>query len=483
MLETLKQSFNEQKMIWIAGGVTITLLLIFGILSLFAGGQSTAQQQNTPTTDVTAELTWWVTDIEEGAYSKVIEKFKELPGNQGVNIQITKKEYGSSYYTELLDNFTTDKAPDIFTLRNDDLPAYKELLSPMDIFQGKLLNDYRNDFVTMALRDTMDKDQVYGITSYVDNLQLFYNRDLLNKNQLSRPAATWQELTNQNTLLSRRDVSSDTFKESAIALGVGGGQGSNIKLHPDIIPALIYQYGGEIYDYREQKPVLSGVETDSLTGGNKKVDENNPVYRAIRFYMDFADSNSNRYSWNARNKDAEELFKEGKLAYIINYRSFYDQVRKDASRLNFDVAELPQFNRDEKRTYGRFFMNVLNRSLKNRASTDPTYDAKYKKAQEFMAYMASEDAQQILADETKLPSAHRDVITKQQSGDQVTRIFASGALYAENYYKPDVQRTEQIWSQIVDDAQIFNKPLSEAIAQAAEEYTDIVSNPPRRRLR
>lgn len=487
MLENLRLSFETNKKLWIAGGIIGFLVITLGILLIVNNQPQQIQTIGNP--QVT--LTWWKSGYSKntGLYNKIIEDFRKIPGNSSVTIRVENRDINDNYYRGLISDIARGIGPDIFSLQNDDLPAYKEFLSPIEVFRGSLLTEYRQSFVNLAVRETMDRDKVFGITDHVDNLQLYYNKNLLAQNRIPQPAKSWIELTRQSQFLSKRPIGGDNFITSSIALGTGGrssGGDSNIPLHPDIIPMLIFQNGGQLFDYQTQKNIL----TESLRPTNQQnisnrssVNQESPAFQALRFYLDFADPTTNRYSWNNSNPKAEDMFLEGRLAYIIQYRSFADEIRTKNSRLDFDVTELPQVDENNKRTFGRFTMDVLNRNLANSAlnTNDLTAANKYQKAQEFMYYLSTAEAQETLAVGTGLPSGHRQIIQEQLEGDQATRIFAAGSLYAENYYKPDVDRTRKMWSDLFDRVQFSNVPLSESISQMSREYDLIIQSGPQLR--
>lgn len=472
-------------------GLIIVLLVVLGVL-LAQPRQPVAQ--NVP---VEVELTWWKPFYGDDVYSEIVEEFKAIPGNEQVNIEIISKQYDDDYYKNLIADIARGAGPDIFSLRNDDLPAYKEFMAPITLFQGKKLTDYKNDFVPLVVRDTMDLDQVYAAASYVDNLQLYYNQNLLSQANIALPAKSWSELDRQLGALNRRDTTSLNFLRSAISLGTGAdqrnGQGGNINRFQDILPMLLLQNGNLIYDYQTTSPVL-GVERNVLdvTTGlvtEKNFDaqgdfQNDSTYKAIRFYADYADASTARYSWNDNSDNNIDAFVEGKLAYIIHYRYFEDIIKQRNPRLPYSVTDLPQLDENSKKTYGFFFMDGLNRKLQLDAEAnkrDVAKNAKYRKAQEFIEFLTTKSAQTTFATKTGLPSARRDVIQQQLQGDQSLRVFAAGSLYASNYYKPDVERTEAMWGTLMYRYLYENQPLPESIEEMVNEYRNIVAAGPKLR--
>lgn len=442
-------------------------------------------------------LNWWKISegYDEAAFAEIVASFQKQPGNAKVSVNMLKKDWSESYYTNLISDFARGIGPDLYTLRNDDLPSYKEFLAPVEIFKGKLLTDYRQNFVDLAVRETMDKDKVYGVTSYVDNLQLYYNKTLLSQSLITNPARDWKELTDQAMNLTRRNVNTDEFVQSAIALGTGGRSPEDLKPNIDqmdkILPTLIFQAGGQLWDYQKNQSIFGSPKnlddvknggqtgTNLAVGGNRdgtfgvgKIDQDTPTYRAIRFFADFSDVSTRRYSWNNKMKSNVDLFMEGKVAYMVNFRSFEKTIQQRNNRLNYDITELPQLDSSIKRTFGQFFMDGISRRVLQdvEQTKTPVAIRKYQKAQEFLEFLTRPVNQFKITNAAKLPGAHREIIAEQLKGDQITKIFAGGSLYADNYYKPNVKRSEKMWLDLFEKIHYQNIELPTALSSTIQEY-------------
>ncbi len=461
---------------YIIGGIVMVLLI--GIIIALTQQKPAAP----PTVNEQVTLNWWKPFYGNEIYSDIISDFKRLPGNQNININIVTKEYNPDYYKNLIGDIARKAGPDIFTIRNDDLPAYKEYMSPISPFTGAELARYKGDHVDLAVRDTIDRDKVYAITSYVENLQLYYNKTILSQNNIPLPPKTWSELDRQLSSLNKRNLSSLNFEQSAISLGTGGrgtGEQPNINRLEDIIPMLIFQFGGQIYDYQSSKPILGTIknEKDSAIGNvtakiDEKTKENNPTYRAIKFYLDFASDSTSRYSWNTSSDNNVDAFVNGKLAYIINYSYLADDIKQRNDRIQFDVAPIPQFDPQVKKTYGFFFMDGMNRELE----FDTKSKAKKIAAEKFLQYLSTKPAQSKFVAKTRLPGSRKDVVNDQINSDDRIRLFAEGSLYADNYYKPDVVSTEKLWANMIQRVQYANQPATESINQTIREYNAIIQS-------
>jgi hypothetical protein len=106
----------------------------------------------------------------------------------------------------------------------------------------------------LAVKSTVDRDKIYAVTSYSDNLALYYNKNILKQAQIPLPPASWNELNGQLNSLNKRNLNND-FDQSAISMGTGlkikngdVDMDSNISNFEEILPTLILQSGGQIYD-------------------------------------------------------------------------------------------------------------------------------------------------------------------------------------------------------------------------------------------
>ncbi len=468
-----------------------TVLIIVGlILALLLGvvGYSLTNR-SAPVTIVAqpeVNLVWWKTDTDQRTYSDIIKAFQSVNGNQKVKIEIVRPEFKDEYqyHRKLLEAFAKGEGPDIFTLRNDDIASFIDYLTPVTGVQRftdtELLNNYRNNYVDLVVRDTVYREQIYGITGSVDSIQMFYNKDLLTQADIPLPAQNWDRFNQDVARLSVRNTNSTTFRTSGVGMGTGllkkDGDldlDRNVAIYEDILPLLVFQNGGQLYDYATRRSTFDSNNNSAIT-------------EAVNYYLSFSNPTSSRYAWSSESESNEEMFLEGKVGYIFQYKAFEDKIREKNNRLNYGVAELPQINPDRKKTYGRFYADVINRQLERAVQLNPR-DAvaitKLQKAREFMYYLSTENSQVLYTAATNTPSSHRSIIQRQLSGQESLQIFARGSLYADNYYKPDVDSVERIWGEMLYRIQFESEPVNTSISKAGQEYGILVNQGARIRLK
>ncbi len=482
-----KEPMSLKKKVIIFGSTGLSILIIGIIAVLFIvrapiTENVVASKVVQPGTATDLELVWWKPDTpeqNEEVYSDIIDNFTEKVREQAavdgkqmrIEIKIVNRKYDEvDYYSNLTEEIAKGVGPDILTIRNDDLPAYKDFMVPITQFKGAVLEQYKSDFVDLAVRDTMANDEVYAVTEYVDNLQMYYNKEILEQNGISEPAKTWGDMDLQSSELSKENYD-DSFLISTISFGLGGllekqsGKSPNISTHQDILPVLIRQYGGDLYDYKLERSDFSIDDSDA----GKSTD---PVYQAVKYYMSFSNEYDDKYSWNENMPNDLDVFVEGKLIYMLGYREADSLISSRNPNLEYSIARLPQHNEDSKRTMGRFFMNGLSVKL----ADETKYQSERYWSEQFLLYLASKEAQNMFWDKTNLPGARRDIIAEQKKGEKTLQIFADGALYAESYYKPDVLKVENIWTDMLEKIKFSSASLESPILEAVKEYEQLVKN-------
>lgn len=457
----------------------LVILLIFALLLLLIFSNRSAPKAVVVADTTPVNLIWQRPRNTSSNYSEILSSFRAIPGNEQVNIRIVEKDFDDNYYKDLLVDFAKEKGPDIFSFNNQDFWAAQEWLTPITNIPGtpdsKLLADYKSNFTDLVVKDSVYLDKIYAVSSYVDTIQMYYNKNLLEQAGIPLPPPTWDDLQKQLAVLNKINTDK-TFRQSAISLGTGfidntkeTQKDQNIVNFQDIIPLLIFQNKGQLYDL-QSKSVTFG---SNIQGGS--TDTQNPTNLALQFYLSFADPQNIRYSWNTSSKNNVDSFLEGKVAYILNYSSFQNEIEKRQNRIRYGITEVPQISKDSnnKKTFGKYFMDGISRKLELDTQNYPSDYSKTKKlqkAREFLNYLTTKEAQKQFLAKSSLPAARKDLIAEQQSGDEKIRIFAAGSLYADSYYKPNNALNNEMWGNLIYRIQFENKSLKESLATAVSEY-------------
>ncbi|GAB4144238.1 MAG: hypothetical protein OHK0017_02550 [Patescibacteria group bacterium] len=478
LLERYQGMSQGQKILFWVVTVILLVAIIFGIAQLFNKPVARVVVDNTPVT-----LTWRKPFYTQNDYQDIINDFRKIYPNISIELEtVSQAEFGDGipYYQRLVSDFAIDNPPDIFSISNSDLAAVSQFMTPIDYYKGDALAKYKEDFVDVAVAETMQLNKVYAITSYVDNLQMYYNKDILQQSGIAIPAKNWEEVKIQAKILNRRDTRNNFVQH---AIGMGTAMPGNNPRGKDIIPTLIMQNRGVIYDRQSGSVGLGQPRSADLsnlaktTAGDFKLTDtkDNPTLDAIRFYADFANPTSDLYSWNRDSENTEDSFIGGKTAYLIGYSYLKDVIEARNPNLKFETTTLPQLNENYKKTMANFFMDGMGKHL-----SEPANASKRKAAEAFLVFLASKESQTKFTSKTRTPPARKDIIAdiKSQNSNIYIRTFADGSLYADNYYRPTMC-TDRIWIDMLDNYQTKGTDLNSTITEAVNRYRTLVSIGPK----
>lgn len=490
-------TFVSRKKKMLLFGVAILLILALiggGVYFLFLKNSEAVVNQTLAKDRCVSgtNLKWRVPDLpymSSAVLSPIIDAYNKDFPKQMVNVQIEARKYDNyKYYNDIITSMAKDAppdsgaSPDIFSIRNDDLEGYLDYITPFDSMTKDQVANYGQNFVDIISNQTVIQDKLYGVATYVDNLQLYYNKQILDQNRISKPAETWDDIVRQTELLTNEKSGGIGFTQSAIAMGGGNNKNgvSNIKYSDEIIPLLIAQKGSIIYD--EQTNSINFNFSKNGTENNKNKDG---FLEAVKFYQQFGDDTQRgrTFTWDEYMPNSLDAFAQNQLAYMLAYKEDYQLIKDKRQGLDFQVAPLPQFDEKNKRTMGRFFINVMNTRLdptligenaEKDKKTLKTTRVKKACAENLLKYMTGKKAQEMFFTATKMPPARRDIITEQQKSNSMDALFANGSLTAVTYYKPDVLAVERMWNQMMFDIRNGVK-IDIAIQKAATLYSQLVA--------
>src|SRR3989338_5313763 len=187
------------------------ILLFIASIALFATGLSCGGGGNPEQPAVT--LKFWKPFDSSDKWQPIIAAYQEA--RPGVAVEYSQKN-PETYTEDLLQAMAAGLGPDVFSVRNDSLPRFRDKIQPAPV-ELMSIREYRESFIDVTASDFIEDNKIYAIPAAVDILALFYNRDMLSSAGLARPPATWPELTNAISKLTQ--TQSGQIKKSAIALG------------------------------------------------------------------------------------------------------------------------------------------------------------------------------------------------------------------------------------------------------------------------
>lgn len=280
----------------------------------------------------------------------------------------------------------------------------------------------------------------YGLPVLIDPLVMFYNRTTLNSAGISQPPRNWEQFLGmvEDVTVVNRDF---TFEQSFVAMGTYQTVNNAI----GIISSLFLQAGAPIVE--QERSSLRGAltSTPSLT---------RQTVSALRFYTEFADPRKSSYSWTDAGISARNAFIANRLAIYFGLASEGKILERSAEALNYDVAPFPQPGTNETpEVYGEVYGFAIPNASRNR-------DGAFETAQE----LTRGPNVQYLADLIGTAPARRDLLTAQD--DPFLDVYYRAALIAQGWYSPQLDITEEIFSDMVEDVVAGRETAEEAIDDA-----------------
>lgn len=402
------------------------------------------------------ELTFWSVFDNDNAYKEIIGAYETLHPNVSVNY---KKLRFDEYDEGLIRAFAEGEGPDIFSVHNDAIEGYKDLMLPMpasttvtfletqgairketvvveretptmsqkalksnfvDAVAGDVIRDYQPDPEVAA------EERVFGLPLSVDTLGLFANKDLLNAAGIAAPPTTWEEFQEDVITLTQTNTAGE-ITQSGAAIGTS----DNIERVTDILAVLMMQNGTNMTDERGR------VAFHTIPDGTP--DDVFPGLDAVGFYTAFANPTKEVYAWNSEFPNSFEAFAAGQTAFFFGYSYHVPLLRTAAPKLNFSIAKLPQISGGREVNYANYWVNSVSKDTENESW-----------AWDFVQYMASKDNVQPYLDETGKPPALRSLINDALD-DEDTGTFAEQLLTAESWYHgSDVTAMEEAMKDLID---------------------------------
>lgn len=444
----------------------ITILSLLAVFLVSAGFGCKATDSKTQAAMQPITLTYWRVFDDSDAFQDIIAKYKAI--HPYITIEYRKLRY-EEYEKELLNAFAEDRGPDIFSIHNTWIKEYqtkivpmpatitmaypvvtgtiqKQVVSELRTTNSPTLKEIRDNFVDAVSYDVIGDDgKVYGLPLSVDNLAMFYNKDLFNNAGISQVPQYW----NKEFLQDVKKLTKQDPKKDLIQSGVALGGSSNINRFSDILSVLMMQNGATMMD--NNQVLFNLVPAASRDTGY------NPGVEALRFYTDFSNSGKESYTWNNTLPNSLEMFTSGKLAIYFGYSFDLPTIKTQAPKLSFSVAKLPQIegNPPTNINFANYWVEVVS---KKSAHPDEAWD--------FIQFITKEEQAKSYLDKTKKPTALRSLVASQRTDDAIG-VFADQVLTAKSWYKgKNAQAAEDAFKEMIDIV----------VQNTGEKIQDVIDN-------
>lgn len=450
-------------------------------------------------TSGTTTLYWWRSqeDASEATLTQIVNDFES--SNPKIKVEVVLKDprtFEQEAVDALAAHQTVTNAPDILSVRAEDLPKYVPQLTgaPDTLFNtaagkkgtGEDSVQYVNDLFLPAAAKSIILDEptsgtpkVYGLPLAIDTLALYYNKTLIDKTvsnlkdnlkserpvsadelkaikkKIQTPPKTWTELTEIIPYL--RITNGADISQAAIAMGTS----KNVERSYDILQSIMLQNGTQ----------LTSDDLDAATfnlSQSAAVGEKNPGEDALKFYLRFSNPQDSLYTWNDKMPNSVDAFINGQTVMMFHYASTYRFIINESPTLknSIDVAAMPQtldptssINADRLKTMSRMWVETVP-SAKADANRQQA-------AWTFVQYITNKAHSKTYLNAMKLPSALKDGTDKAKFP-----AFNEQKTYADTWYKGHKALTiDQLFITMIDDAYSGRKSTKEALDATAAEVT------------
>lgn len=427
-------------------------------------------------TDTTAEakplLSVWYTAFREDAVKRLVE------GMKTENTDLTSRRFSFPVFeARSVDAIAADEAPDVWLIPNDWIPDHlnKIVTIPDDFWNEKegggletMTAHFTEQYPAFILKDLRQEDGRFaGFPGPAETLVLYQNTDLFSKTNeewrqahpdasdtesyafqqaLSANLVTWDDFTRVAQQVTKRNGS--TITRSAAALGTS----ANVSYANDILQMLIFQQGGSVVD---------SVKRVSLFNNYEKRADGQAYYPgkdALTFYLSFSNPNSPNYTWNSSFDNSRQAFMDGKVAMLIDYPEFEDEILQKKVDINYRVLPVPQVYKDKDHAnFARYYVTVVTKAASNQ-----------RLAAILAKKLAIDSGYGLASGWPGSSSARKD----ERAGDVSSRQLDT----AHTVYKRHHTLFDQAFSEMIDDVAVRGQSVDNALNRGAERVTTILQS-------
>lgn len=406
-------------------------ILFFVSLAVFLavgglGCKGLSKQQQAATQPITLE--YWTVFDDVDALQTQIDKYKADRPYLTINLKQLRVD---ELYPRLLEALAEDRGPDIISVRNKWMSFYKPKLATMPAsvsdttvrtektavgskttVNGSTQNlpsttQIEKEYVQAVKKDVVMDGNIYGLPLSLENMAIFYNKDLLDRAGIAEAPKNWKEFQAAVEKLVKIDKASGKILQSGTALGTG----NNISGFEDVLYILFKQSGIDLIN-------KDGVVNFNNTSGNI----NNDAIAVLNFYTDFANQTRSTYSWNEDMEMALDRFINGSVAFFFGYSYHAPVIKARAPQLNVAILPMLQLNPEEPVNVANYWIQSVTEKSKHK-----------NEAWGLINYLAHSGATKEYVEKSGRPSALRAYVAKQLD-DPNLQPFVSQALVSDSWY-------------------------------------------------
>jgi ABC-type glycerol-3-phosphate transport system substrate-binding protein len=362
-------------------------------------------------------VTLWGT-IKQDTMDPIIEKFNGY--GKAYRVRYVAK-FPETFDQELLEALASGTGPDLFFMPNDLVLGYINKIKTIP-YESYPIASFTNTFAS-AGEVFLTSKGVLALPLSIDPLMMYYNRSILDSENIIYPPTTWDEMAELSAKITQRDEGRQLIR-STVPLG----QYSNIRNAKDILATLFMQAGNNI------------IEENSSGTYFATLNETKGLDRILAFYTDFSDPLKETYSWNKSLPNSQDAFSAEKVAFYFGFASELGPLINKNPNQNFLVAQVPQIkNSNFKLTHSRV-TGVAVSAFSKKASV----------ALMAASEMAIGEFSSDFAKALGIAPARRDLLAKPPVTDAFNPAFYSSALIAKSWLDPSPVDTNNVFRRVID---------------------------------
>lgn len=338
-------------------------------------------------------------------YSAATEPFfKKLQASYEASHPDVKINLEVVNWDNLYDKLTTDvaggSAPDVSIVGTRWLTDFvkNDVVEPLDSY---ITATQKAGFIDTFLSPGRLNGKIYGLPVAASARAMYYNSDILKKAGVSAPPSTWTEL---------QAVCAKVIKTGTYCFGL---QGKEVETDAYWYYAL-WSNGGDI------------LTKDGKSGVNSAA-----AIKAANLYKTLIDKKYTQPGVTGYSREnVQDLFKQGRLAFVITAPFLINQLKEQAPKLNYGITSIPMGS--SKATYGVTDSIAMFKSSDNK-----------KAAYDFIAYVLDpKNHIEFTKNEGFLPITKGEAQNSYFTNDKQLKIFTG--LLPDAHFAPNVPDWEKI---------------------------------------
>jgi ABC-type glycerol-3-phosphate transport system substrate-binding protein len=150
------------------------------------------------------------------------------------------------------------------------------------------------------------------------------------------------------------------------------------------------------------------------------------------------------------------------LAMYFGFASEYSDIKSKNINLNFDVANIPQFDAGKTSVFGNIYAFGI---LKNSPNISQALSTIY--------LFTSKDIENLFISNTDYASVRKDLLALPPT-NSIKSVVNSSALMSKGWLDPDYSKTSQIFQSMIEDISSGRSDVGSAVKDASGQIDNLL---------